>query len=158
MFLLPLVLIFFLGYVAERTRWLPTFPPSSISPILPSHSPPCMQCYLTPDFPFILALFGLATLPMRPGMWIPHNLFYCPSSSFCRSVNQHSHWDMCKSDLMQYFHGYSRSSYKSDSNNICRLGDTTNASQERKIKRVGLETLEMGAENNSMNFCSENIA
>jgi len=59
--------------------------------------------------------------------------------------------------LMQYFHGSSRSSNKSDSNDTCRLGDTMQACQDRKITRKDLETLEMGIANNRTSFCFENI-
>lgn len=63
-----------------------------------------------------------------------------------------------KSVLMQYFHGSSRSSNKSDNNDICRLGDTMKACQDRKITRTNLETFKMEVENNRMSFCLENTA
>lgn len=71
--------------------------------------------------------------------------------------------DMCPGTwatavLAQYFHGSSRSSDRSDSNDICRLGDTMKACQDRKITRTDLETLEMGVGNNRTSFCLENTA
>lgn len=63
-----------------------------------------------------------------------------------------------KSGFMQYFHGSSRSTNKSDSNDICRLGDTMKACQNRKITRKDLVTLEMGVENSRMSFRLENTA
>lgn len=63
-----------------------------------------------------------------------------------------------KSGLTQYFHGSSRSSNKSDSNDIRRPGDTMKACQDRKITRKDLETLETGVGNNRMSFCLENTA